>query len=117
MKLSEVSDILNADVLVGNEHMDRVVVGAGSADLMEDVLAAVAKDALLMTGVISEEVIRASKVIGVSAVVFVRGKRPTPSMLTLAKTYDLPVLLTRESLFVASGRLYMNGMRGLDGAW
>ena len=117
MKLSEVRDILNATVLVGEEQMERIVVGAGSADLIEDVLAAVAKDALLMTGVISEEIIRTSKVIGVSAVVFVRGKRPTRSMLALAETNELPVLLTRESLFVASGRLYMNGMRGLDGAW
>ena len=117
MKLSEVRDILNAKVLVGEEHMDRTVFGAGSADLIEDVLAAVAKDALLMTGVISEEVIRTSKVIGVGAVVFVRGKRPTQRMLALAKSHDLPVLLTRESLFVSSGRLYMNGLRGLDGAW
>jgi predicted transcriptional regulator len=117
MKLSEVKDILNARVLVGQEHLDRTLVGAGSADLMEDILAAVARDALLLTGVISEEVIRTSKVTGVGAVVFVRGKQPTAQMLMLAETNDLPVLVTRYSLFVSSGRLYMNGMRGLDGAW
>ena len=117
MKISEVRDILNAKVLFGEEHLDRILVGAGSADLMEDILAAVAKDAVLLTGVISEEVIRTSKVAGVAAVVFVRGKHPTPRMLALAKSNGLPVLLTRDSLFVASGRLYMNGLRGLDGAW
>jgi len=26
-------------------------------------------------------------------------------------------LLTEYSLFVASGRLYINGLRGLDGSW
>jgi predicted transcriptional regulator len=117
MKISEVRDILNAMVLLGEDQLDRTLVGAGSADLMEDILAAVAKDAVLLTGVISEEVIRTSKIAGVGAVVFVRGKQPTQRMLSLAKTNGLPVLLTRYSLFVASGRLYMNGMRGLDGAW
>jgi hypothetical protein len=117
MKISEVRDILNATVLIGDEQLDRILVGAGSADLMEDILAAVAKDAVLLTGVISEEVIRTSKVAGVGAVVFVRGKKPTQRMLALAQSNGLPVLLTRDSLFVASGRLYMNGMRGLDGSW
>jgi hypothetical protein len=117
MKLSEVCDILSATFLTGAEHQSRTLVAAGSADLMEDILAAVAKDAVLLTGVISEEVIRTSKIAGVGAVVFVRGKHPTPRIITLAQHFGIPVLLTRYSLFVASGRLYMNGMRGLDGAW
>ena len=50
-------------------------------------------------------------------VVFVRGKRPDEPVIELARRYNLPVLLTRYSLFVASGRLYMNGLRGLDGSW
>lgn len=117
MRLSEVRDILKATVLVGEDMLDRSVVGGASSDLMNDVLAGVTKDSVLLTGVISEEVIRTSKVAGVGAIVFVRGKQPTERMLTLAEANKLPVLLTRDSLFVASGRLYMNGLRGLDGAW
>jgi len=56
-------------------------------------------------------------VAGVLVVVFVRGKRPDEPVIELARRYNLPVLLTRYSLFVASGRLYMNGLRGLDGSW
>jgi len=56
-------------------------------------------------------------VAGVSLVVFVRGKRPDEPVIDLARRYNMPVLLTRYSLFVASGRLYMNGLRGLDGSW
>lgn len=97
--------------------MDHSVVGGASTDLMDDMLAAVTKDAVLLTGVISEEVIRTSKVAGVGAIVFVRGKKPTQRMLALAESNQLPVLLTQHSLFASSGRLYMNGLRGLDGAW
>ncbi len=117
MKVVEVRDILKAEVLVGHELLDRTVTGAGGADLMEDVLAAAAKDAVLLTGLTTAQVIRTAKIVGVGAVVFVRGKRPGDPVLELARPIDMPVLLTDYSLFVACGRLYMNGLRGLDGSW
>jgi len=54
---------------------------------------------------------------GVGGIVFVRGKRPDARTITLAENWGLPLLSTRYSLFVASGRLYINGLRGLDGSW
>jgi len=117
MKLYEVRDILAASVLVGDEHMDKDIVGGGSADLMEDVLSAAARDAVLLTGVIDEKVIRTAMVAGVGAVVIVRGKKPSARVVDLARDNDMPLLVTAKSLFTASGRLYMNGLRGLDGSW
>jgi predicted transcriptional regulator len=117
MKLSEIKDVLKAEVLAGEDQLDKTIVGAGGADLMGDVLAAVAEQAALLTGLISEDVIRTAKIAGVGAVVFVRGKKPGENIIKLAKSHNLPVLLTRYSLFIASGRLYMRGLRGLDGSW
>ena len=117
MKLSEVRDILKAEVLVGADWLDRTIVGGGGADLMSDVLAAVAEDAVLLTGLISEHVLRTAKIAGVGGVVFVRGKKPATPILREAENLEMPVMTTRFSLFVASGRLYMNGLRGLDGSW
>lgn len=117
MKLFEIRDILKAEVIVGEDQMDRSVTGAGGADLMGDVLSAAAKESLLLSGLITEEVIRTAKIADVAAVVFVRGKRPEKRTVELARSYNLPVMLTRHSLFVSCGRLYMNGLRGLDGSW
>lgn len=117
MKLSEIKEILNAECLTGEEHMDRTVFGGGGADLMDDILSAVAKGSVLLTGLNSEQVVRTARIAEVGAVVFVRGKRPKDSILDLARSYDLPILMTGYSMFVASGRLYMNGLRGLDGSW
>ena len=117
MKISEIRDTLKAEVLVGHDQMESTVVAAGGADLMADVLSAVAKGAVLLTGLTTEQVLRTAKVAGVRVVVFVRGKRPDEPVIDLARSYHMPVLLTRYSLFVASGRLYMNGLRGLDGSW
>lgn len=117
MKLYEIKNILDATLLTGEESLDQTVVGAGGADLMADVLSAVAKEAVLLTGLTTEHVLRTAKIAGVVAVVFVRGKKPDPPVIELAKSYQLPCLLTKYSLFVASGRLYVNGLRGLDGSW
>ena len=117
MKISEVRDILNAEVVVGDNQLDKTVDAAGGADLLEDILVALADGSVFLTGVVSEQVLRIAKLAGVGAVVFVRGKKPDKAAIDLAKSYDIPVLLTDYSMFVASGRLYLNGLRGLDGSW
>lgn len=117
MKIAEIRDILSAEIIIGDDQMDNVIIGGGAADLMEDVLAAAAKGCVLLTGVTTEEVMQTAKIALVGAVVLVRGKRPPSEMVTLAEQYNIPLLYTEYSLFVACGRLYMNGIRGLDGSW
>ncbi len=117
MKLYEVRDILNADVLSGVEFMDQTVFGGGSADLMDDILSAVANGSVLLTGLTTEQAIRTAQIAKVGGIVYVRGKRPDQDIVTLAESLSLPLMTTRFSLFVASGKLYMNGLRGLDGSW
>ena len=117
MRIEEIRDILKAEVLAGEDLMDRSVAAAGGADLMNDVLAAASEGAVLLTGLTTEKVLRTAKITGVVVIVFVRGKRPKKAVIELADAYQMPLLLTDCSLFVASGRLYMNGLRGLDGSW
>jgi predicted transcriptional regulator len=117
MKLFEIQSILQADVITGDDRMDTMITGGGGADRMEDVLSAATSGAVLLTGLTTEQVVRTSKVAGVGAIVFVRGKKPSEKVVTLARSYGIPMMTTRYSLFVASGRLYMNGLRGLDGSW
>lgn len=117
MKISEIKDALKAEILVGEDQLDKNIVAAGGADLMADVLSAVAQEAVLLTGLTTEQVMRTAQVSDVGCVVFVRGKKPAEKVLSLARSFKMPVLLTEYSLFVASGRLYINGLRGLDGSW
>ena len=117
MKLSEIRDTLKATVLIGEDQLDNTVSGGGAADLMDDILAAAAKGAALLTGLTTEHVLRTAKVADVAAIVFVRGKKPEAHIIDMARSFNMPILLTRYSLFVACGRLYMAGLRGLDGSW
>jgi predicted transcriptional regulator len=117
MKLLEIRDALKATVLYGNDLLENRVNAAGGADLMDDILSAKARGSVLLTGLTTEQVIAAAKQNGFDAVVFVRGKKPGGQALEMAKQYNMPVLQTQHSLFVACGRLYMKGLRGLDGSW
>ncbi len=117
MKIEELKNILKADLLVGEDQLEKVISGGGAADLMDDVLAAAARGCALLTGVTTPHVIQTARIAQVGAVVIVRGKRPPEDVIDLARSYNMPLLLTDYSLFVACGRLYMNGIRGLDGSW
>jgi hypothetical protein len=117
MKIYEVKDILKATLLTGEGQLERTVIGAGGADIMEAFLAAAAKDAVILTGLTGDDVIRTAKVADVGAVVFVRGKKPQDSAIELARSFNLVTMSTGYSLFVTSGKLYMSGLRGLDGSW
>ena len=117
MRLYEIRDALKAQVLSGEDQLNATVSGGGAADLMDDVLAAAAKNSVLLTGLTTEQVLRTAQVVGVAAIVFVRGKKPDKKFLELAGTQEIPILMTSYSLFVACGKLYMIGLRGLDGSW
>ena len=111
MKLKEVRDILNAEVLCGEELLDTEVRSACGSDLMSDVLAYVKNQALLFTGLVSPQVVRTAEMMDMSCVVFVRGKQPDENILALARDRDMVVMATKERMYNACGLLYINGLR------
>jgi predicted transcriptional regulator len=104
--LAEVRDILGAEVFNGDDLSIKVDV-VGAADLLSDVLATSKTGTLLLTGLLSTQVIRTAIVADLCGVVFVRGKKPGDEILSLAKESRVPVLGTPLKMFEAAGRLYM----------
>ena len=111
MKLKEVRDILNAEVLCGEELLDTEVRSACGSDLMSDVLAFVKNQAMLLTGLVSPQVVRTAEMMDMSCVIFVRGKQPDPGILNLARDRDMVVMATKERMYNACGLLYSSGLR------
>lgn len=112
MKLSEVREILKADVLVGEEKLDMEVRTAFGADLMSDVLAFAKAGSMLLTGLTNTQVIRIANVLDIAAIILVRGKKPQTEAFELAKELQIPILTTRYILFETAGRLYAQGIIG-----
>lgn len=115
MKLNEIIDILDAAILTGEEHLDKEFTKCGAADLMSDILAGLSEGSILLTGLITVQVIRTAHVADVEGVVFVRGKKPPEEVVEMARSHGLPLLSTPLSMFVACGRLHGCNLKGLDG--
>ena len=112
MKLSEVRDILDAEIIVGEDSLDLEVQTAFGADLMSDVLAFAKAGSLLLTGLTNTQVIRTANVLDIAAIILVRGKKPSSETITLASELKIPILATKYILFETAGRLYMKGIVG-----
>lgn len=112
MTLREVKEILDAEVLVGHDRLDLGIKEAGCADLMPDVLFFGKPGMILLTGLGSPDVIRTAHALGIAALIMVRGKRPLPETIQLAKELQVPLLTTKYILFVSAGRLYSKGIVG-----
>lgn len=112
MKLREVKEILDAEVLVGEEMLDMEVKTAFGADLMSDVLAFAKSGSLLLTGLTNDQVVRTADIIEIAAIIMVRGKKPTPEAIKLAEELKIPILATKYILFDTAGLLYTKGIVG-----
>ena len=112
MRLKDLEKIVAAKVIVGEEHLDCEFNRAFAADLMSDVLAFAKEGSLLLTGLINPQVIRTAEMIGIVAVLFVRGRLPSEETKELAKKKGIPLLTTKYILFETCGRLYRAGIYG-----
>lgn len=113
MKLDKLAKILGAELL--NEkscNIDIDVNTACGSDLMSDVMSYGDEKDILLTGLVNPQVIRTAEMMDIKAVVFVRGKRPTDSMIDLASEKGIVLMTTRDPMFAACGKLYHAGMSG-----
>jgi len=110
LKLRDVKEILDAEVLVGDERLDMEVKTAFGADLMSDVLAFAKAGSLLLTGLTNDQVIRTADILDIAAIIMVRGKKPTVEAINLANELKIPILATKYILFETAGRLYTKGI-------
>jgi predicted transcriptional regulator len=112
MKLAEVRDILEAEVIWGEEYIDKEIKTACASDLLSDVLAFIKSGSLLLTGLKNIQTVRTADMVDIVAICFVRGKRPDDETLALAKEKGIPLLSTRYLMYESSGRLFKNGLSG-----
>ncbi|HXY55706.1 MAG TPA: hypothetical protein VEM40_13660 [Nitrospirota bacterium] len=114
MKLREIIKLLRADVLAGDGLVDEIEVDCCfSADLMSDVLGRTHANGILITGITNPQAVRTADIADIRAVCVVRGKQPEADAVSLAKQKDIPLFVTKLTMFEACGILYMNGLKAV----
>ena len=112
MKISEILKLLDAEVVCGEDALDREVYSACGSDMMSDVLAYVKDQAVLLTGLVNPQVVRTAEMMDMVCIVFVRSKSPTKEMVALASENHMVLLKTKKRMYEACGKLYAGGLVG-----
>ena len=112
MRLNQSRDILGAQVLCGQDHLDWEVLSACGSDFMSDVLAYVKDQSLLLTGLVNPQVVRTADMMEMKCIIFVRGKSPDEGIVRMADERGIVVMSCARRMYEACGLLYSNGLRG-----
>ena len=110
MKAKEIVKLIDGQIICGEDRMDESVVYAFSSDLMSDVLTIKVDNFILITGLANIQSIRTAEISDVQFILFVRGKKVTEEMISLAKDNGMAIIQTDYSLYKTSGILYGAGL-------
>lgn len=115
MTLEDLKDILDAEILFGDDFMSMEIKTVFASDLMSDVLTFIKPDSLLLTGLTNPQVVRTAEMSDIALICFVCGKQPQEGTINLAKEKEIPLLVTNLSMYDFCGRLFEKGLpRGYD---
>ena len=111
MTLNEIKDLVQGEIICGEDYMDQQVECVFASDLMSDVLTL--KDVnnlLLLTGLSNLQSIRTCEMSDICYMLIVRGKEVTEEMKDLAEDNDMVVIRTGFSMYKTAGILYNTGL-------
>jgi predicted transcriptional regulator len=114
MILSEIRDILQCEVLTGEEDLSVDIQQVVASDGMSEILAFAKSRELMITGLTNIQSIRTADIAGVSAVIYCRGKCPDKRVVDFARQKKIPVMVTRMGMFDICGILYGRGLKGVS---
>jgi hypothetical protein len=101
MTMSEVAEVLEAEILVKGDGMQRHAKHVMASDLMSDVLLVDEEDMLLLTSLASDQVLRTAQIVGAVGVVVVNGKPLPSSMVNVANDLKMTLATSRFAKYDA----------------
>jgi len=114
MTINDISKLLDCEVHSCPDRLQSQVHTACGSDMMSDVLAYVKDQAVLLTGLLNPQVVRTAEMMDIICIVFVRGKSPDIKVVELAEEKGIVILSTKERMFEACGKLYIQLNRNTD---
>ena len=99
MTIKDLMKKCDAELVVGEEFLDREIDSVCASDLLSDVLATDKHDFILITGLCTPQVVRTAELMGSCGVMFVRKKYPNQEAIGMAKVHQVPLLCTKHDLF------------------
>ena len=111
MIVKEVVEILDAQVICGENHLDKNVEFGFASDLMSDVLTLDAENILLITGLSNLQTIRTVEMSDIYIVILARDKKASKEMIKLAIDSEMVIIESKNSMFKTAGLLFEAGLK------
>ena len=111
MTIEEIKNLVQGEVVCGEDYLDSRIECVFASDLMSDVLTL--KDVnnlLLLTGLSNLQSIRTCEMSDINYMLIVRGKEVTEEMKELAEDNDMVIIRTKFSMYKTAGILYNAGL-------
>ena len=110
IKIKKIAEMLDANVVCGNELVENEVEYAFASDLMSDVLTLDSENVVLVTGLTNMQTVRTAEMADIYCIVFVRGKKVTPEMIEVANENNAVLIECQYSMFKTIGILNSAGV-------
>lgn len=106
MKLKEIIEKLNLQVLSSPDHLDIEVSGGYTSDLLSDVMANSRERNVWITLQTHQNIVAVAKLKDLAGIIIVNDRKPDEETLKKAIEEKTPLLATKETAFIISGKLY-----------
>ena len=108
MTLKRLSNLVEAEVVSGEEQLDKSVTGVYVSDLLSDVMGHAREGEIWITIQTHSNVVAVALLLNLAAIVFTAVNVPDPLTIEKAKAEGIVLLTTKQSTFETAGRLYTN---------
>ena len=105
MTIADLADVLEAEVVCGEDRLSDPVGSFAACDLLSDVLSFEKEGYALLTGLTNAQIIRTADITSACCVVIGRVKQPQQEAIVLARRCGIPLLLSALNLFDACCRI------------
>ncbi|HHF43421.1 MAG TPA: serine kinase [Candidatus Aminicenantes bacterium] len=106
MTLQEIIKGLNLEVITGGDNLNLEVKDGYTSDLLSDVMANAQSACLWITLQTHVNIVAVAKLKDLAGIIIVNGRQPDKETRQKAQEENLPLLLSKETAFQVSGRLY-----------
>jgi len=106
MKLREIVEKLELQILVGQDRLDTEVTGGYTSDLLSDVMANSKGKNLWITLQTHENIVAVAKLRDLAGIIIINKRQPDEETLKRAKDEQVTLLASQEPAFRVTGKLY-----------
>lgn len=111
MKLQEVKNLLEGEILTPNPNCDLELHSAFCSDMMSHVLTYANDKSILITAMYNPQVLKTAEIIGVECIIFIGLSEPDSSIIKLADSLRITLIHSKFSMYVTCGLLFSNGVQ------